>query len=49
MGYKIDEFPASEQYYKEAISLPIYPGLTEEQQNEVVASLMSLNGYQTIF
>lgn len=39
--YAIDarEFPEAEQYYKEAISLPLYSSLTEEDQDRVVASL----------
>lgn len=48
-GYDPNDFPEAERYYKEAISLPIYPGLTEAQQKEVVKSLMMPSGYQTIF
>jgi dTDP-4-amino-4,6-dideoxygalactose transaminase len=43
------DFPEAERYYKEAISLPMYPGLTEDQQKEVVKSLIMPSGYQTIF
>lgn len=32
--------PAAEQYYSEAISLPMYPGLTEEQQRRVAHALL---------
>lgn len=48
-GYDPNDFPEAERYYKEAISLPMYPGLTEAQQKEVVKSLMMPSGYQTIF
>jgi dTDP-4-amino-4,6-dideoxygalactose transaminase len=48
-GYHFNDFPEAERYYKEAISLPIYPGLTEAQQKEVVKCLMMPSGYQTIF
>lgn len=48
-GYDPNDFPEAERYYKEAISLPMYPGLTEAQQKEVVRSLMMPSGYQTIF
>lgn len=48
-GYGPNDFPEAERYYKEAISLPMYPGLTEIQQKEVVKSLMMPSGYQTIF
>jgi dTDP-4-amino-4,6-dideoxygalactose transaminase len=36
MGFKEGDFPESERYYSEAISLPMYPGLSEEDQNKVV-------------
>jgi UDP-4-amino-4,6-dideoxy-N-acetyl-beta-L-altrosamine transaminase len=35
MGFRKGDFPQAEQYYKEAISLPMFSMLTEEQQNEV--------------
>lgn len=35
-GFNPADFPESEKYYAEAISLPIYPGLTENMQNEVI-------------
>jgi UDP-4-amino-4,6-dideoxy-N-acetyl-beta-L-altrosamine transaminase len=49
MGFNRADFPQSEQYYAEAITLPIYPGLTYEQQVEVVRCLLTPSGYQTIF
>lgn len=49
MGFSPSDFPESERYYAEAISLPIYPGLTEEQQLEVVRWLINPIGHQTIF
>jgi len=39
LGFKAGDFPVAEAYYQEAMSLPIYPGLTEEQQNRVVREL----------
>lgn len=35
-GYDILNFKNSEKYYKEALSLPIYPGLSKEEQVYVV-------------
>ena len=35
MGFKKNDFPKAERYYSEAISLPMYQGLTDEQQDEV--------------
>ena len=39
LGFKLGDFPESERYYTEAISLPMYSGLTGEQQDAVVAAL----------
>ena len=39
LGFAPGEFPQSERYYSEAISLPLYPKLTETQQDHVVAAL----------
>jgi dTDP-4-amino-4,6-dideoxygalactose transaminase len=36
MGFKVGDFPQAEQYYAEAISLPIFQTLTDEQQDQVV-------------
>jgi UDP-4-amino-4,6-dideoxy-N-acetyl-beta-L-altrosamine transaminase len=37
LGFKPSDFPEAESYYAEAISLPMYPGLTETEQAQVVA------------
>lgn len=37
MGFTTGYCPQAEQYYAEAISIPLYPGLTESQQDQVVA------------
>ena len=39
MGFKPGDFPEAERYYTEAISLPMYSGLTDSQQDTVVAAL----------
>lgn len=39
MGFCSGDFPQAELYYAEAISLPMYPGLTESQQDAVVQVL----------
>jgi dTDP-4-amino-4,6-dideoxygalactose transaminase len=36
LGFKIGDFPVAEAYYQEAISLPMYPTLTETQQDLVI-------------
>jgi dTDP-4-amino-4,6-dideoxygalactose transaminase len=38
-GHAWGGFPQAEQYYREAISLPMYYGLTEEQQDYVIDTL----------
>jgi UDP-4-amino-4,6-dideoxy-N-acetyl-beta-L-altrosamine transaminase len=42
MGFKSADFPESQSYYAQAISLPMYQTLTEEQQDQVVAVLKSV-------
>lgn len=39
MGFSASNYPGSENYYKQAISLPIYPDLTETQQDCVCAAI----------
>lgn len=39
MGFKRNNFPQAEQYYSEAISLPMYPTLSEYDQNTVIETL----------
>lgn len=39
MGFKTGDFPRAEQYYREAISLPMFQSMTETQQDEVVAAV----------
>ncbi|WP_071675545.1 UDP-4-amino-4,6-dideoxy-N-acetyl-beta-L-altrosamine transaminase [Nioella nitratireducens] len=39
LGFKPGDFPVSEWYYDRAISIPLYFGLDEEQQDRVVAAL----------
>jgi UDP-4-amino-4,6-dideoxy-N-acetyl-beta-L-altrosamine transaminase len=36
MGFKSENFPVAEKYYKSALTLPLYPKLTDFQQDEVV-------------
>ena len=39
MGHKVGDYPQAEQYYAEAISLPVYQTLSDSQQDQVVAVL----------
>jgi UDP-4-amino-4,6-dideoxy-N-acetyl-beta-L-altrosamine transaminase len=46
MGFKPGDFPEAERYYTEAISIPMYPTLTEAEQDEVIAAIKSAIGLQ---
>lgn len=39
LGFRAGQYPEAEKYYAEAISLPMYPNLTEAQQDKVITSL----------
>lgn len=39
MGFSLGNFPVAEAYYSRAISIPLYPGLTEAEQDQVCAAL----------
>jgi UDP-4-amino-4,6-dideoxy-N-acetyl-beta-L-altrosamine transaminase len=39
LGFREGDFPNAERYYRRAITLPLHPGLTHEQQDRVVAAL----------
>lgn len=39
MGFKVGDFPEAERYYAQAISLPMFQTMSEQQQDVVVAAL----------
>jgi dTDP-4-amino-4,6-dideoxygalactose transaminase len=39
MGFKSDDFPQAQEYYREAISLPMFQTLTDAQQDKVLTAL----------
>ncbi|NCD41484.1 MAG: UDP-4-amino-4,6-dideoxy-N-acetyl-beta-L-altrosamine transaminase [Bacteroidia bacterium] len=41
MGFTLGMFPEAEKYYQETLTLPLFPAMTEENQNLVVESLKS--------
>lgn len=41
-GYREGMFPHAEQYYQKCLSLPMYPGLTDKEQDYVIQSVKSL-------
>lgn len=42
MGFKKGDFPISERYYNEAISLPMFQAMTFEQQDRVISALQEI-------
>lgn len=43
MGFRPENFPEANHYYTEAISLPMYPGLTDAQQDKVVEAVREVS------
>lgn len=41
-GFKEGDFPIAESYYNQAISLPLYPGLTETDQDFIISTIERL-------
>lgn len=41
-GFQLGDFPAAEAYYARAISIPVYPTMTEADQDKVVATLRTI-------
>ncbi|SCM68458.1 UDP-4-amino-4,6-dideoxy-N-acetyl-beta-L-altrosamine transaminase [Donghicola eburneus] len=39
LGHKVGDFPASEEYYSRAISIPLFAGMSDVEQNDVVRVL----------
>ncbi|MFO6421855.1 UDP-4-amino-4,6-dideoxy-N-acetyl-beta-L-altrosamine transaminase [Motilimonas sp. KMU-193] len=42
LGFKQGDFPVAEQYYHQALTLPLHPGLNEQQQDYVIERLKRL-------
>ena len=42
MGFAYGDFPVAENYYQQALSLPLFHGMTDQQQDEVVAALQTV-------
>jgi len=42
MGFRAEDFPETERAYESLLSIPIFPDLTENQQDQVVKVLESV-------
>ncbi|QMW14234.1 UDP-4-amino-4,6-dideoxy-N-acetyl-beta-L-altrosamine transaminase [Pseudoalteromonas sp. MT33b] len=42
MGFNVGDYPEAERYYAEAISIPMFHGMTHEQQDDVVKQLTAV-------
>ena len=43
-GYKWGDFPKAEEYYRQALSLPLYPAMTDEDVEYVIQSFKEIIG-----
>jgi dTDP-4-amino-4,6-dideoxygalactose transaminase len=42
LGFKKDDFPLAEAYYEMCLSLPMFPSLTNEEQEYVIENVLEL-------
>lgn len=42
LGFKVEDYPNSFEFYKEALSIPLYFSLTDEEQNYVISTIKRL-------
>jgi dTDP-4-amino-4,6-dideoxygalactose transaminase len=42
LGFNAGDFPEAEKYYENAISLPMFPGLSEKGQDYVIDTLRDI-------
>ena len=42
LGYKTSDYKETEKYYEEAISIPLFFSLTQEEQNRVIGLITKL-------
>lgn len=42
MGFGRGQYPEAERYYGEAITIPLYPGMSVDQQDEVISALRAV-------
>lgn len=42
LGFKVGDFPNAEQYYARAISIPMFHGMTDDEQNFVIQTIQDV-------
>jgi dTDP-4-amino-4,6-dideoxygalactose transaminase len=38
-GFEYGQYPEAEKYYEEALTIPLFPSITEREQHKVIDSL----------
>jgi dTDP-4-amino-4,6-dideoxygalactose transaminase len=44
LGFKMEDYPNAQNYYQEALSIPLFYDLTNEQQQQVINAIKELVG-----
>jgi UDP-4-amino-4,6-dideoxy-N-acetyl-beta-L-altrosamine transaminase len=44
LGFKKGDFPVSENFYQHALTLPLFPSMTDAEQNQVIDTLIEVLG-----
>lgn len=39
-GYRWDDFPIAENYYKKALSIPLYPKMSDDDVNYIITNIL---------
>ena len=42
LGFKLEDYENAQNYYQQALSIPLFFGLTEDQQSFVISSIQEL-------
>ena len=42
MGFKQGDYPKAEEYYQQALTLPLYPDMTSQQVEQVTQTLITV-------
>lgn len=42
LGFKAGDFPHAEQFYQHALTLPLFPSMTESEQDQVISALQQV-------